>query len=144
MARTRAGDLPARPREGDYPQFYDRLARDAPADRALKTVTWFAFPARLLSGATSARERWRKADASRNEQDEYCEWTVQRGRDGTIRRVVFICEVPEHWAHLHDDDPDPPRALYEQFAGRAVRLDEPRNSDGRYVTANRMNAATER
>jgi hypothetical protein len=128
--------------EGDYPQFYDPLDRDTPADRALKTVTWFAFPARLLSGATSERERWQKADASRNEQDEYCEWTVQRGRDGKIRRVVFTCEVPEYWSHLHDDDPDLLLALYEQFAGRAVRLDELRSSDGRYVTANPMNAAT--
>lgn len=128
--------------EGDYPQFYDPLDEDTPADRALKTVTWFAFPARLLTGSTSDRARWQKADASRDEQDEYCEWSVERGPDGKIRRVVFTCELPEYWAHLHDADPDLLLALYEQFAGRPVRLDELRNRTGRYVAANPLNRAT--
>jgi hypothetical protein len=129
-------------REGDYPQFYNPLDVDTPADRALKSVTWFAFPARLLIGATSERARWQKADASRDEQDEYCEWSVDRDRDGKIRRVVFTCEVPEYWDHLHDADPDLLLALYERFLGRPVALDELRDDEGGYVAANPLNRAT--
>jgi hypothetical protein len=129
-------------REDDYPQFYNPLDVDTPADHALKTVTWFAFPARLLIGATSERARWQGADASRDEQDEYCEWSVDRDGDGKIRRVVFTCELPEYWAHLHDTDPDLLLERYEQLVGRPVQLDELRDRNGRYVAANPLNRET--
>lgn len=40
-------------------------------------------------------KRWEKADASRNVQDEYCEWSVRRDEKGNILSVTFTCEGPE-------------------------------------------------
>ncbi|MGH2840049.1 MAG: hypothetical protein ACRDKY_04400 [Solirubrobacteraceae bacterium] len=130
-------------RTGDYPQFYDPTATDTGTDAALKTVTWPAYPATLLLDATSERGRWQRADSSRSVQDEYCEWSVQRGADGRIRRVVFTSEVPEYWEHLFAADPDRLTTLYSQMYGRDVALDELTARDGSYRRDNALNRSTE-
>ena len=131
-----------RVRADPYPQFYDPRDGDTPADHATKTVTWFGFPARLVVGAPSEEARWQRADASRDEQDEYLEWSVTRNADGKIVRVVFTCEVPEYWTHLHDEAPDLLLELCEQLTGTAVTLAQLRDGEGRYDPSSPLNSAT--
>src|SRR5687767_3228267 len=69
---------------GDFPQFYDPTQEDTPADAEAAAIVWTAFPARLLRAATSEEGRWERADSSRDEQDEYCEWTVERDGAGKV------------------------------------------------------------
>ena len=59
------------------------------ADKAESTISWTAFPRRVQVASLSDRQRWRRADASRDVQDEYCEWSVTRNAAGKIIRVVF-------------------------------------------------------
>jgi hypothetical protein len=75
------------------------------------TITWVAFPnnvsnSNLIESLKTHRRqitvthqdreaRWRAADASRDVQDEYLEWSVLRNSEGNIIRVVFTCEGPE-------------------------------------------------
>lgn len=40
-------------------------------------------------------KRWKAADARRDAQDEYLEWTVDRDVKGRIKHVIFTCEGPE-------------------------------------------------
>lgn len=129
-------------RSGDFPQFYDPTQIDTPDDRALKQVTWAAFPARLTVDATSDRQRWELADSDRQRQDEYCEWSVSRDPDGRIRRVVFTSEVPEYWEYLFEADGDRLTALYEEMFGRPVTLDELSGPGGSYQPDNALNSST--
>ena len=58
----------------------------------------------LLDGVSAAgcrsapptdEARWQTADASRDVQDEYCEWSVERDPTSKkITKVTFTCEVP--------------------------------------------------
>jgi hypothetical protein len=41
------------------------------------------------------KDRWQKADASRNVQDEYLEWSILRDDQGNIKSVTYTCEGPE-------------------------------------------------
>lgn len=40
-------------------------------------------------------ERWIQADKTRDVQDEYLEWTLQKNDQGQIVGVTFTCEGPE-------------------------------------------------
>src|SRR5687767_206231 len=84
---------------GRFPQLYDPTVSDTPADVRVEDIVWTAFPARLLRGATSEAGRWERAD-KREEQDEYCEWSVERDATGKITRVTFTSEVPEYFDYL--------------------------------------------
>jgi hypothetical protein len=61
-----------RPFAARFPQFYDPTREDTPGTARRADIVWAAFPARLLRGATSERQRWALADSSRDQQDEYC------------------------------------------------------------------------
>jgi hypothetical protein len=107
-------------------------------------VPWDAFPqvlARWFEDEDRPDEkRWRAAEALRplelrrivegelgeelpgyyhRQQDEYCEWHVDRDGD-RIRRIAFTCEGPEYWTYLvngtrailPEDDPS-----YDAFDG---------------------------
>lgn len=39
-------------------------------------------------------------DLSHRQQDEYCEWHVTRGEDGSITSIQFTSEGPEYWEFL--------------------------------------------
>lgn len=123
----------------DFPQFYDPTATDTPPDAEVAPVVWSAFPASLTGPFD---ERLKRADSSRQTQDEYCEWAIERNADGRITRVTFTTELPEYWAHLFATDRDGLVALYRDLTGQDVdpaRLVRP---GGAYLASNEWNDST--
>jgi len=160
VSRLERFDTPARLRESDddvragwdadvraifsrfsaFEQFYDPTQTETPDGIEPKPIEWVAFPARLLRGATSEQQRWSQADNDRDEQDEYCEWAVERDADGKLERVTFTCEVPEYYAHLAERDPDLLLELYHRHVDERVRIDD-LIVGGRYARANKWNCS---
>lgn len=84
-------------RESENPQvsqFYNEVTSSWTETPARADITWVAFPNSVRVREGSDARRWRRAD-ERHEQDEYCEWSVQRNENGKIVRVVFTAEGPE-------------------------------------------------
>lgn len=126
---------------GRFPQFYDPTAGETPDALAPVHIAWSAFPARVLREEGPGPARWERADADRGEQDEYCEWSVERGGGGTITRITFTTEVPEYWRHVATHDPDRLLELYREHVDPRVALDD--LLDGtRYDPRNRWNRLT--
>ncbi|RHW28494.1 hypothetical protein D0Z08_01055 [Nocardioides immobilis] len=100
-----------------FPHYFDptdgSVATSTPA-----SVVWSAFPARLMPLGMSTR--WRIADSSRDEQDEYCEWHVERDSSERITAVVFTTEMPEYWAHLAETDAASLVSLYQDLVSADV------------------------
>lgn len=120
---ARIGD-PVASLAAEFPQFFDPTQTDPGPDVMAPAIAWTAFPATLLEDATSEEGRWAAADASRNVQDEYCEWAVERDGDGVLTRVTFTTEVPEYFEHLAERDPDRLVDLYSDLVGQSVKLEE--------------------
>ena len=111
MEQSRQGDP-----EGARPQFYNPTRTDTAADAATVDISWRAFPNIIALTSASDRERWTRAEASRDVQDEYCEWSVARDpATGKITRVTFTCESPEYWQFLAAVDPAKVLELYQQY-----------------------------
>lgn len=127
---------------GRFPQFYNPTVEDTPADLASAPIAWPAFPARVLREEGPGTARWDRADSSRDEQDEYCEWSVERGDDAKITRITFTTEVPEYWEHVAQNDPDLILELYHRFVDPRAELDDLFDS-GEYVRRNQWNTSTE-
>jgi hypothetical protein len=127
---------------GQFPQFYNPKVEDTPAGLTPAPIAWPAFPARVLREEGPSAARWDRADSSRDEQDEYCEWSVARGEDGKITRITFTTEVPEYWEHVAQNDPDLLLRLYHQFVDPRVDLDDLFDG-GKYVRRNPWNTSTE-
>src|SRR4051812_35489205 len=66
------------PAIGPRKQFFNALSSPPAADAVEKDITWSAFPRIVKISAPSDAQRWKRADASRDRQDEYCEWSVTR------------------------------------------------------------------
>lgn len=137
----RIGDVVAR-QAAEFPQFFDPTATDPGSEVMAPAISWIAFPATLLEGATSQEQRWGAADASRTVQDEYCEWAVERDRDDVITRVTFTTEVPEYFEHLAERDEDRLLAAYRELVGPHVKLED-LVVGGRYRPDNVHNDSTE-
>jgi hypothetical protein len=127
---------------GPFPQFYNPTVGDTPAGLTPAPVAWPAFPARVKREGGPGAARWDQADNSRDEQDEYCEWSVERGEDDKITRITFTTEVPEYWKHVAEHDPDLLLELYRQHVDPAVELDDLFDS-GTYVPRNQWNDSTQ-
>src|SRR3954463_941678 len=112
MNRAQAGD-PSDPFDSPRPQFFNPAETATGPDAAIEDVKWTAFPRIMELSSGSDRERWERADASRDAQDEYCEWSVTR-QAGKISRITFTCEGPEYWDFLSATDPARTLALYRQ------------------------------
>jgi hypothetical protein len=125
--------------DGSLPNFFDPTRENTPAGAASPMVSWTAFPARLLRGAGSPQERWRRADRDRQEMDEYCEWAVTRNAARKITRVTFTTEVVEYYEHLFETAPDKLLRLYRRFAGPQVSRAHLRTRGGDYKPINRWN-----
>jgi hypothetical protein len=129
--------------DGPRAQFFNQAKVDVDADAQALDITWAAFPRTVTAGSVSAVQRWRRADSSRDLQDEYCEWSVERDPEtDKIVRVCFTSEGPEYWTYLAATSPDTTLALYRQFVGPDVQLDDLFLPGGRYNPRNRWNATT--
>lgn len=127
---------------GRFPQFYNPTADDTPEGLTPAPIAWPAFPARVRREVGPGAARWDQADSSRDEQDEYCEWSVERGEKDKITRITFTTEVPEYWEHVAEQDPDLLLQLYRQHVNPAVKLDDLFES-GAYVRRNQWNTSTQ-
>ena len=78
-------------------QYYNLTKTDTASDAKFQEVSWIAFPRVVKLNSVSDQQRWRRAESSRDVQDEYCEWSVTRRADGKITRATFTCEGPEYW-----------------------------------------------
>jgi hypothetical protein len=125
--------------DGPRAQFYNPTKIDTADDRQSVDIAWIAFPKQVQAAAVSDRQRWRTADSSRDVQDEYCEWSVER-EDATqkIVRVTFTCEGPEYWQYLAETTPEKVLDLYREFVSPKVEMDD-LFADGRYRLRNRWN-----
>lgn len=119
-----------------HPQFFNPL-RGGDAEAAERPVVWPAFPGRLAGGGA---ERWERADGSREEQDEYCEWGVERSGEEIVR-VTFTTETPDYFQHLLETDRDLLLALYEEFSDAQPSIAELTDAKGRLDWANDFNRA---
>lgn len=124
----------------ERPQFYNPTVKDTADDRKSRTVVWPAFPAQQRQGA-SDQQRWAAADADREVQDEYCEWSVRRDGDRVLS-VTFTTELPEYWENLFEHDQDRLLTLYAEFFGRQIDLDDVSGPNG-YEGRNELNTSTE-
>jgi hypothetical protein len=127
---------------GQFPQFYNPAVEDTPAGLTPVPIGWPAFPARVQQEEGLGAARWDRADSSRDEQDEYCEWSVERGDDEKISRITFTTEVPGYWEHVAQNDPDLLLELYHQFVDPNVDIDDLFDG-GEFVDRNQWNTSTE-
>jgi hypothetical protein len=129
---------------GEFLQLADPTATELAADAQAVPIVWAAFPARLLRGATSEEARWRRADDRRDEQDEYCEWAVERDpATDKVTKVTFTTEVPEYWTELAASDPDRLVELYRELTGFDVELEDLLDGSGTYDPRNVANRNAE-
>lgn len=122
--------------------FYNPTKSDTPSDAAVASVTWPAAPGRLLSRRVSPERRWEISDGDRNQQDEYCEWSVLRDGDRVVR-VTFTSETPDYYDHLMDVDKKLLVCLYETANGRDVTIGALRGASGIFEAANSFNSRTD-
>lgn len=127
----------------EFPRFYNPTKVDTPANHDTHNITWPAFPGSLLSQRIGTTQRWTTADASRDAQDEYCEWSVARDTERRIRRVTFTSETSGYYEHLLEVDDQLLRNLYLHATGETVTLDQLRDPFGNYQPDNAFNASTD-
>jgi hypothetical protein len=112
-------DSEIRPTQGV--RFYNATRTDTIADQQRLDILWTAFPRQVKISSPNDRIRWRRADQSRNRQDEYCEWSVTRDGAGKIVKVAFTCEGPEYWDFLSKHHPDRVLELYREHISPSVQ-----------------------
>ena len=76
LDRARAGNPAGN--DGPRGQFFNALTNPPAGDAQVAVISWNAFPRQVKANSLSDAQRWRRADADRNVQDEYCEWSVTR------------------------------------------------------------------
>ena len=118
-----------------FRQFYDPTVGDTPDTPQAVDVIWPAFPARLR-GTGSEEAVAKKADR-RPQQDEYCEWSVEK-KGGKIVRITFTTEVPEYFEWLAENDQTRLLAVYKQLVGTGVKIED-LVTGKRYHRKNRWN-----
>lgn len=125
----------------EFAQLYNPTEADTPDDVQPHAVSWHAFPASLNRKTASAEQRILFADGSREKQDEYCEWSVEREGE-TIKRVTFTSEVPEYYDALWQTDRDAVLDLYQRHVSSDVKLDD-LHEGGTYKAQNKWNFRTD-
>ncbi|MBA3735296.1 MAG: hypothetical protein H0W90_08870 [Actinobacteria bacterium] len=130
------------PADSPRPQFFNPAKASIAADHVEKGIFWTASPRKLLFVTSVVRRRWEIADGSRERQDEYCEWAVQRDEHGKVTRVTFTCEVPEYFELLAKDNKKRLLELYRDFASPQVQPEDLFDSNGEYAPKNRWNNKT--
>ncbi len=121
-------------------QFFNATKVDFASDMVTLDIEWTAFPRNVQISSISDRQRWRRAESSRDLQDEYCEWSVERDPNTEkITRVTFTCEGPEYWQFLAATAPQKVLELYQQFVSPTVQLSDLFLANGRYNPRNVWN-----
>ena len=129
--------------DGPRLQFFNPTKTDIGPDAVTQAIAWTAFPRQVQVSSISNRQRWRRADSSRDLQDEYCEWSLTRDpATGKITGVAFTCEGPEYWEFLAATTPDKVLALYRTFVSPAVQREDLFDGEGNYLPRNRWNNGT--
>ncbi len=124
-------------------QFFNQTKIAADADAAEVDIPWTAFPRNVTLTAVSETQRLRIGDSSRDRQDEYCEWSVERDPDSDkIVKISFTCEGPEYWTFLAGVNPDKVLELYRQFISPAVESAHLFTPAGKYKLRNIWNNST--
>jgi hypothetical protein len=121
--------------------FYNPLVTETATDVKTAEISWTAFPRQVQISAATDEERWQQADASRDRQDEYCEWSVERDKKSKITRVTFTCESPEYWERLGEENPAKVLELYQKHISKSVKKAD-LFSGGAYVARNKWNDST--
>jgi hypothetical protein len=142
QARARGTGGPAT--TGPRRQFFNPLVAAPSADAVEKDITWSAFPRVVKISSVGDVQRWRRADGSRDRQDEYCEWSVFRDA-GTqkIVKVTFTSEGPEYWEFLAAASPDRLVELYREHVDPTVKPQDLFPAGGGYEARNRWNNSTD-
>jgi hypothetical protein len=118
------GQLDTRPGAGTATgEFYDASEVNVNV-LAERSLVWMAFPRQVLVAHRDDRiAAFVEADAdvaSRDPQNEYCEWHVARNTAGKITKVVFVTESPEYWHRLWNADRTTVVNLYKALVDPAV------------------------
>jgi hypothetical protein len=122
---------------------FNQLKQDLSDDAVLKDIKWIAFPRNILISTIGDKQRWKKADSSRDVQDEYCEWSVERNpASGKISRVEFTCEDRVYWHYLWAQSPDLVTELYQKNINLNVKKEDLETADGKYNERNKWNNNT--
>ncbi|GAA2786675.1 hypothetical protein [Saccharopolyspora taberi] len=131
-------------KENDSPRalFYDPTETETAADAAEAEISWSAFPRQIRRNFPGDLQRWRRAEAAREAQDEYLEWSATRDSDGRIRKVTFTCEPREWWSFLAQTAPETLVELYRKFVSEQVAEADLFDSGGNYIVRNRWNRST--
>jgi hypothetical protein len=107
------------------PHLYDPCEGDTPEGAVTLPIPWFAFPGRREIDDAEL------VDGKRDEQDEYCEWSVLKVA-GAITKVTFTTELPNYFELLHSIDREAVLALYRENVNPEVRPEDLVDPDGRY------------
>ena len=141
---ARAGAPGAPPSGGPRSQFFNPIQNPPAGDAVERDISWRAFPRVVQITSASDLQRWKRADASRDRQDEYCEWSVTRDpATEKIVRVSFTSEGPEYWEFLAAVNPVRVLELYREHVDAAVQHADLFGSDGIYRRRNRWNDSTD-
>jgi len=128
----------------DPREMYINLTKtDLDTDAVYKDINWIAFPRNILISTIGDKARWKKADSSRDVQDEYCEWSVERNpANNKITRVEFTCEDVFYWYHLWAQSPQLVTDLYKKHINNTIVQADLENADGSYNPKNKWNNNT--
>jgi hypothetical protein len=125
------------PLGADNPWFYNGITNsDAPASVA--AVKWTAFPRTVATSAATPTAARKIADGSRDNQDEYCEWSVIRDAQNKVQRVIFTTETPDYYTFLAKHDTTLLLDIYHRFVSPSVQLSDLLRN-GQYNRDNRWN-----
>lgn len=141
MTERAQGDA-TNPLDSPRNQFFNPLNVNLASDSAQAAITWSAFPKRIELAQPAGVARWRAADRSRDVQDEYCEWSVERDAQNKIKRVTFTCEPPEYWRFLAAVNPQLTLELYREHVSPTVVSADLFTPSGTYIVRNRWNSST--
>jgi hypothetical protein len=130
---------PQIPHSAPRPQFFNPAKTPIGVDAATEDVKWTAFPRIVTLESGSDAQRWKKADSSRDTQDEYCEWSIKRNAANKVVSIAFTCEGPEYWDTLAASRPDKVLELYRQHVDPAVQRADLFDPGGNYIPNNRWN-----
>lgn len=143
LDKARAGRPDLFDNDGPRLQFFNPARVDLVEDAQTLDITWSGFPRNVTVALVGDRPRWRRADASRDVQDEYCEWSVTRDpATNKITRVTFTCEGPEYWEYLARVAPAVALRLYREFVSPDVQDRDLFDAAGVYNPRNRWNSTT--